>query len=380
MSRNILSPLKSKATQKKRLGAELLGNAKVEMSEGTDASGPPGVHPSVTIVILLSNEMANYLCKFAYGYGVKWILEEDYNITSRVILREEENRKRMVARKSIESCFPKLRKMDFSKGNTQEFQDRWTQQQRWLGSQRFVLDRCTVHETCVREDLDEVVLFLRNASYPPPEVPLDANISLPFLYVKSYALFDFIIDRYYDRLVSFFEFDLNNPDCCGPKALINETVFHARGFEKEMQVLTTVLGFDELSPNKTVKEILKDHNPGDKIAVLSRFASFGQRYADAMQSEGLDARLVETSNGEQSFCFLMSAQKEIIGFSKSTFTMWASYLGNSSKARIYSVRSSSRIRMFGDRFHVWYNFTHPKLKDKFSFELYNSEGQDSRIT
>lgn len=346
---------------------------------GTNASGLPGSWDVITIVILLENEMANYLCKLAYGYGMKWLLEEQYNIITRVILREGETKEKLVkTRESIKSCFPKLREMNFSEGNTQEFKDRWKQQQAWLGTDRFVLDSCTVHETCLPENLDEVLLLLSQASHPPPKVPLDANITLPFLYVKSNVVFDFIIDRYYDRFVTLFEFDENNPVCCGPKAHFGETVFHARGFEKEMPIFAKILGFDELSPNNTVKEILKAHQSGDKIAVLSRFASFGQTYVDAMLSKGLDARLVETNNGEQSFCFLMSGQNEIIGAAKSTFMMWASYLGNASRARIYSVRSPGRTRLFGDRIHIWYNFTHPKLNEKFSFELYDSKEQSPR--
>ncbi|KAI2494652.1 hypothetical protein MHU86_19881 [Fragilaria crotonensis] len=366
------APVNSKATHI-RSGMELLATAEVVKGEGTNALGPAASQNVITIIILLENEMANYLSRFAYGYGVKWLLEEEYNITTRVILREDETNGRLVnKRESIKSCFPKLREMNFSEGNTPEFQDRWKQQQAWLGTDRFVLKSCTAHEICLPENLDELLFLLTQSSHPPPKVPLDANITLPFLFVKSYALFDFIIDRYYDRLVAFFEFDENNPVCCGPKAHFGETVFHARGFEKEMPMFVTMLGFDELSPNKTVKEILKDHHPGDKIAVLSRYPSFGQMYVDAMRSKGLDARLVETTNGEQSFCFLMSGRNEIIGVAKSTFTMWASYLGNASHARIYSMRTPGRIRLFGDRIHIFYNFTHPKLKERLSFELYDS--------
>ena len=372
------APFTSKVTHT-RAGTRLSATTKVVKSEGTNASSSIGFLNAITIVIALENEMANYLSKFAFGYGVKWLLEEQYNVTARVILREDEkNGNRVKTRESIKSCFPKLREMNFSEGNTQEFQDRWKQQKAWLGNDRFVLNSCTVHEICLPENLDEVLLMLSQARQPPPKVPMDANITLPFLYAKSYVVFDSIIDRYYDRLVALFEFDQNNPVCCGPKAHVGETIFHVRGFEEEMPIFATILGFDELSPNKTVTEVLKDHHPGDEIAVLSRFASLGQKYVDAMRSKGLDARLVETTSGEQSFCFLMSGRNEIIGVAKSTFMMWASYLGNASHARIYSMKTPGRIRLFGDRIHIRYNFTHPKLKERLSFELYDSEEQAHR--
>ena len=91
-------------------------------------------------------------------------------------------------------------------------------------------------------------------------------------------------------------------------------------------------------------------------------------------SAGLDARLIETSNGEQSFCFLMSGQNEIIGTSKSSFVRWASYLGNASKARIYSLRSPERLaRRMGK---ISFNHNNSDLMRKFSYESYTSEEQD----
>ena len=114
-----------------------------------------------------------------------------------------------------------------------------------------------------------------------------------------------MIDRFYDRIRDLFEYDLNNPNCCGPRALPNESVFHARGFLTELGSAGKGRGLEELSPNKTVNELLKNHVQGDKIAVLSRFSSFGQRYVDQMVLTGLDARWVETTSGSQSFCFLM---------------------------------------------------------------------------
>ena len=347
-----------------------------ENSDGLVGSSTDKSRKATSIVIQLTGEMGNQLCRIAYGYGLKWILEDDYHITTRVILRHQEHPNWVRAWNSVKTCFPNLRDMDFSEGNTDEFEERLKQQHMWLGAHIVRLSDCE-RETCIREQLDRFVHILNNATNPQPEIPLNANITLPFLYAETYSQLDYINDRFYDRFKGdLFQFDLDNPECCDPKAQLDETVFHARGYATEMPMSANRYGFQEVSPNKTVNELLQNHRPGDKVAVLSRFAPFGQRYVDQMVSAGLDARLVETRNGELSFCFLMSARKELIGCSQSTFAVWASYLGNASKSRLYSIRTPERISMLGDRVYAKYNFTNPSLRKKFSFELYNSEAQD----
>jgi hypothetical protein len=94
--------------------------------------------------------------------------------------------------------------------------------------------------------------------------------------------------------------------------------------------------------------------------------------------EGLDARFVETINGEDSCCLLMSGRKEIVGSAMSTFMKWASYLGNASKARIYIVRTPERADVSVEIDTEIYNFTHPKLDGKILQEAYYSEEQDQQ--
>ena len=352
-----------------------------DSSLGDLDTAPQAFRSNITIVIQLNGEMANLLCKISFGYAVKWILEDEHNITARVVLRHANHTTWLRAWQSMRSCFPKTRMMDFSQGNTPEFKVRQKQQQRWLGDHGFELKSragLTVELKSTEglsQLLEKLVLVVSNTGHPPPKVPVDANITLPFLYLDWYGSYD-IVDRFYDRIRDLFEYDLNNPECCAPRALPNESVFHARGFLTEIPKGGKERGFEELSPNKTVKELLKNHLQGDKIAVLSRFPSFGQLYVDQMILSGLDARLVETSNGEQSFCFLMSGQTEIIGSTKSTYMTWASYLGNASKVRLYSLRSPERVALYGGNASVEYNFTHPILGRKISFESYSSEEQE----
>ena len=333
--------------------------------------GRTGSRNVITIIIQLGDEgMANQLCRIAFGYAVKWQLETEYNTTSKIMLRHHE-RGKVTAWNSIRTCFPKMRIVDFFKGNTQEFENRQKQQLMWVGGDGLELKSAAT----LSQTLKEAAHVVSNTSHPTPRLPVDANITLPFLYANSFVRYD-MVDRFYERFRELFEYDVNNRECCGTRALPFESIFHARGFEVEIPRIARKRGFGELSPEKTVKELLKNHLQGDKIAVLSRSASFGQLYVDQMLSGGLDARLVETSNGEQSFCFLMSGQTEIIGLSKSSFMRWAAYLGNASKTRFYSLKTPERTSISSFIEFMMYNHTNPKLRDKFSSELYNSEAQD----
>ncbi|KAI2510060.1 hypothetical protein MHU86_4354 [Fragilaria crotonensis] len=332
-------------------------------------------HPP-TIVIQLDFEMANYLSFIAFGYASKWMLEDDYNITVNIVLRHSYTETWQASINSIKTCFPKLRTMDFTRGNTPELQYRRKQQQDWLGHDHFFFGRNTTTNHWERT-IEEFANTVKNAGNLVPKIQGNPRITLPMMYTYAFNSFP-MVDRFFDRYRSLFEFDTKNPKCCGPRAQANETVFHARGFEVEVpkeKALAT--GYEEISPNKALSELFKHLRPGDKIAVLSLFASFGQRYVDRMREEGLDARFVNTSNGEQSFCFLMSAQKELVGGSVSTFVRWASFLGNASKVRRYSLKTPERIAKHGEKgVFQQFNFTHPALTKRFSFELYNSEVQD----
>jgi hypothetical protein len=181
----------------------------------------------------------------------------------------------------------------------------------------------------------------------------------------------YINDRYYERLRLLFKFDLDNPNCCSTKAELGENIVHAQGFMQELPKVAKKLGFEELSPNKTVQEILKDYRPGDKVAVISRFSTFGENYVHRMQEAKLDARLMENISDLQSFCFLMSGELELIGCSKSTFAIWAAHLGNATRVRLYNLRSPERGNGIS-----WYNFTNAEIRKRYSFEDYNSEERD----
>jgi hypothetical protein len=322
------------------------------------------------IVVQLSGEMANHLCKIAYGLGLKWILEEDYDTSTNILWRHQDSDTWRIARASVIMCFPNLRQLDFSQGNTQEFTTRMKQQDSIFGTNTFYIKKCE-DEKCIRRKLEAFLNILKQKNRESYGIPNNANITLPFLYSDTLAMFGYINDRYYERFRFLFEFDLGNPSCCSMRAQRNENMIHARGFIQEMPTVGKRLDFEELSPNKTVNEILKHYHPGEKVAVLSRFPSFGEKYVQRMIEAKLDARLIETPNGMQSFCFLLSGKAEFIGYSKSTFAIWAAYLGNATRVRLYNLRSPERGPGM-----LWYNFTNAEIQKRFSFEDYNSEEQD----
>ena len=136
------------------------------------------------------------------------------------------------------------------------------------------------------------------------------------------------------------------------------------------------LGFEELSPNKTADELFGHLGKGDKVAIISRFSTSPtiQLYVEALERRGIRARVITGQVGTEDFCFLMHAQREMVGTASSSYLQWAAYLGNPTKARAYSVDSPSRRRRNGGETPFYsFNYTHPDLASRFSFELYKAE-------
>jgi hypothetical protein len=136
------------------------------------------------------------------------------------------------------------------------------------------------------------------------------------------------------------------------------------------------LGFQELSPNQAALDLFGHLQPGDKVAIVSRFGmEHVKSYIDALEDRGLQVRLVTGQSGMQDFCFLMRAEKEMVGMAISTYFMWAALLGNCRNVTAYSVDTDERRQTFGDG-HVTYNYTHPHLAGRFSFPLVKPTDDD----
>ena len=151
---------------------------------------------------------------------------------------------------------------------------------------------------------------------------------------------------------------------------------HFRNFQHEMPRRAKHLGFEELSPNKTANELFGHLGKGDKVAIISRFSTSPtlQQYLEALERRGIQARVITGQDGTEDFCFLMHAQRAMVGTAQSSYLQWAAFLGSPTKAVGYSVDSPSRRRRHGGKTPFYhFNYTHPDLASRFSFELYKAE-------
>ena len=333
----------------------------------------------VSLVIQLSGEMGNQLSKLAWGYGIKWWLEEDYKISTKVILRHQDHSKWIRAAGSTKKCFTKLRAMDFEEGNTEEFNIIKEQQAAWVGEKKNGMLCPRASEYQMKHWLHETLETVKEAIESPdrPAPPEKSNFTLPFLYTDVFGNFGDVNDRYFERLKDLFEFDFDNPDCCITRPEPDEVVFHFRNFLGEMK-RALKMGFEESSANKTAYELFSHLGAGDKIAITSRFPDKGvPEYVAKFEERGIVARVISGQSAEHDFCFLMSAGKEFTGLGKSTYATWVGYLGNASTVNLYRVVSPSRRAACGGTYcHDSFNFTNHDLQRRFHFPAIKSEAQD----
>ena len=133
-------------------------------------------------------------------------------------------------------------------------------------------------------------------------------------------------------------------------------------------------GFEELSPNQTANALFSDHKPGDKVAIISRYEEGIELHIQALEARGLKARFVGGQRGIEDFCFLLRAQKQIIGVGTSTFASFAGILGDAKKVLLYSVDSEARrsprslVKLFPH-----YNYTNKVLKNRILFRLIKAD-------
>lgn len=357
----------------------------IPLANTTNTNAPLGTKDNpMTIVIYLSGEMGNHLSKITFGFGLKWMLQEDFGVYAECILRHQKYSKWGMVQQNMHRCFPQLRNISFETANTPEFDDRLKQQKEWLDEKddmfHFKHGEDCFTEDCIQERLQEIKQYLSGAQSTNRPAVQDSNatITLPFMTSDLFGGFSYFNDRFIDRLRDFFVYDDSDEYCCGVRAEPDETLFHLRNFLAEMPKKGRRFGFEELSPSKIANELFAHLGKGDKFAFTSRFPpEFTRNYTEALENRGIRYRVIEGQNNMQDFCFLLSGRKEFGGYTMSSFAVWAAYLGNTTINRLYSIKSPDRVRRMGDSYYMHYNWTNSNLKETVQFPLYNSEEQDA---
>ena len=123
------------------------------------------------------------------------------------------------------------------------------------------------------------------------------------------------------------------------------------------------LGFEELSPNQSVGLL----QGATKVAITTRFDNKHARaYLNTFIQQGWEARIVSGQTGTQDFCFLQHANKLLAGM-RSTFALWASYLGDGKNVTLYRMNTTETRRKFGDQLANYHQFSKCELRDRIRF-------------
>lgn len=332
------------------------------------AAKPAEAKHRFSIVCGLSGEMANNMAKMAHALAIQeWLL--DYGVHTDIILRHQELPKWLKARKALLQCFPSMHVYDFEAGNGAEYTLRAHQQRDWMGIDAF---KGVNSEDVVTIEATLQAFVEETKTLWTEPVGGNTTISLPFLPTDHFALTDIFVDRYLDQMREFFAF---NESCCALRPSPDESVFHFRNFLHELPKRGRSMGFAELGPNQTARELFGHLAPGSKVAIVTRFASeYAQPYVDALEARGLQVRVIEGQSGVEDFCFLMSTRKEMIGIVYSTFFVWAGLLSDCRRILAYSMDGDERTQRGGQQF-MHYNWTHQWLQSRVLFQLMKPDNE-----
>ena len=149
---------------------------------------------------------------------------------------------------------------------------------------------------------------------------------------------------------------------------------HFRNFLGEMVKRGKSKGFEELDPNNTARLLFSNLHQGDRVAITARSSdeAAAQPYLNALQQRNVSARLITGQSDVHDFCFLKSAQRELVGTVKSTFVQWAGFLSTTPvPVRLYAINSTATRRAHGVDWHIRHcKWTHPGLRGRVSCEVY----------
>ena len=339
----------------------------------------------VTIVVQLAGELGNQIQKLGTGFCMQHLIETKLGLKTEIKLRAQVGaRKWRHAMEWTKSAFPNTRPYAFNELNTPEFDRLHKFQNEWIQGliEKNLLNMTGItHPTQLnelscndkKECFDDMLNMLNQTWHMErPNVPSsDGNgtinpiFSIPHVYSGA-QMSDYCLDLIYPELRDFFTFDEETNCKLIPDP--DETVLHIRNFLAEMPRRGEPLGFQELDEVQTVAYLFADHKPGDKVAIISRLDNNVDKFVQALEFRGLIVRYIKGQSGNEDFCFLLKAQKEMIGTRKSTYALWAGIIGDAKRVRLYMLETP-RTKSQGKHYHS-YNFTNLKLSERISYENY----------
>lgn len=144
--------------------------------------------------------------------------------------------------------------------------------------------------------------------------------------------------------------------------------------------------FDEASPNQTASQLFGHLQPGDKVAITSRYINnLTLDYVRALEHRGLQVRVISNQTGIQDFCFLKRAQKELVGSSMSTFARWAAILGDAQRVQLYVTDTPGvwikNKRKFANPLSSLldtFTWTNPKVQSRIQLRLVQTIDTEKR--
>lgn len=149
-----------------------------------------------TIVVQLSGEMGNNMCKLAQGHALSQWLKELTGLPTELVLRHQDASKWIGAAKDMRQCFPAFRHADFEQGNTPEFDTGVNLQKNRYGNNIHEMFYSGINSKDNRWVTPEIIeptlrLFSElirhdNKSQALLKEPR-RNISVPFLYANKYV-------------------------------------------------------------------------------------------------------------------------------------------------------------------------------------------------
>ncbi|KAL7555460.1 hypothetical protein ACA910_020187 [Epithemia clementina (nom. ined.)] len=348
------------------------------------------------ILVQLSGEFGNHLSKIAYGRALQLWLQEEYGVTkSKLVLRHQGKRyeyKWLKTQAQLQRCFPwTTTSLNFAEGNDDPVYEHFVQQYTLNRTSPFYrrFDEINMlvgdSPSSGSSRISVVAQTLRAAvnAYHKQEPQQqyahgyhNVTSKIPFILYSTQFVHGnhFFLERYYNEFRKMFEMSL---ECCpvvndNDTTMVpsrDETVVHLRNYLIEMprkKGKTTI--YEEANPytmaNRLLSHLQPDH---DKVVLLGptapgRFRNNAtavwhelQAHAHALQRRSIATRIINHTDSDiinnnsssstssdalvdmRDFCFLLRAQRELVGLETSTFVYWAAILGQAQSVRLYTI-------------------------------------------